>query len=150
MDRPTLTLGLAVLLLATLACGLGSGGLNRADADGSGRPAADWPWDDIPMYDGAHASSLKQWEDLSVDLEFESVEGRYYETPDEVDEVLAFYKAEMGRRGWTGGENAEAVNDFSSVRWQMAGADVVAIITISTDPEGNVRVMIVRADQPKD
>lgn len=64
--------------------------------------------------------------------------------------MLAFYKHQMPQRGWTGGENAEAVNAFSSVRWQKTGGETVAKGTISTDPDGNVRVMIVRAEQPKD
>ena len=102
------------------------------------------------MYDAADVDSVKAWEDLSVALEFGTVEGRYFETPDGVDDVLAFYKQQMPQRGWTGGENAEAVNDFSSVRWQKAGGETVAKMTMSTDPDGNGRVMTVRAEQPKD
>jgi len=85
-----------------------------------------------------------------VALRFEKVEGRYLEAPDRVGHVLDYYKEQMPQQGWTGGEDAEAVNDFSSVHWQKAGAETVAIITISTDPDGNVRVIIVGAEQPKD
>jgi hypothetical protein len=150
MGDRMLSLALTALLLATLACGLGGGEPGRDEARGGGRSPADWPWDDVPMYDGADLESVKEWEDLSVTLRFEKVEGRYLETPDRVGDVLDYYKEQMPQQGWTGGEDAEAVNDFSSVHWRKAGAERVATITISTDPDGNVRVMIVRADQPKD
>jgi len=103
----------------------------------------------VPICDGAYANSVKAWKDLSVGLASETAEGSCFETPDGVDEVQAFYKADVREHGWTGVENAENVHDFSSVRWQKIGAEPVAIVSISTDPVGDVPVMIVRADQPK-
>ena len=150
MKRRALWVTIAAVTLITLACGLGGGG-NTGGADGGGRgnPSADWPWDDVPLYTAADSASMTDWEDLGTEMKFENVEGRYFETPDTTQQVLDFYKAQMPRHGWTGGENAELVNDFSSVRWSKQGGDTLALITISTDPDGNVRVMAVRAEGEK-
>lgn len=151
MKRRTLFTIVAVLTMCALACGLTGGGKSDdAGESGGGTGSADWPWDDVPLYPAADETSIADWEDLSVDMAFEEVTGRYFETPDGTEDVLTFYKAEMPRKGWTGGENAELVNDFSSVHWKSEAGEAVAIITISTDPDGNVRVMAIRADKPKD
>jgi len=61
MGDRMLCLALAALLLATLDCGLGGGKSGRGEVRGGGRSRADWPWDDVPMYDGADLESVKEW-----------------------------------------------------------------------------------------
>lgn len=151
MKRRGLLVIVVFLSLMALACGLADG-LKRDDSveAGEGNGPANWPWDDMPLYAAADMGSLKDWDDVATAMRYDEVEGRYFETPDSVEDVHAFYKAEMANHGWTGGENATIVNDFSSVRWQKGDDGPLAIITISTDPDGNVRVMVVRAEKPKE
>lgn len=140
----------AIVALITLSCGLAGGGKPGGGDEGGGGPSADWPWDDVPVYPEADTSTLDTWEDAGTAMQFEKVEGRYFETPDSVEDVFNFYKAEMPKNGWSGGETSTVVNDFSSVHWKKGDGEAVAIITISTDPDGNVRVMAVRAEEPKE
>jgi hypothetical protein len=65
-----------------------------------GNGGGGFTWDDVPIYGGAD-----QVQEFNISIppeegEYSRVEWRYYETGDDIDDVIDFYKDKMPDNGW--------------------------------------------------
>lgn len=57
-------------------------------------------WNDMPIYPGADQIQKGSWSIPAEEGEYSKVEWRYYETGDDLDDVVDFYKDKMPDNGW--------------------------------------------------
>lgn len=57
-------------------------------------------WNDMPIYGGADQIQKGSWSIPADEGGYSEVEWRYYETGDDVEDVIAFYKDKMPDNGW--------------------------------------------------
>ena len=60
----------------------------------------DLTWNDMPIYGGADQIQKGSWSIPADEGGYSKVEWRYYETGDDVDDVIDFYKDKMPENGW--------------------------------------------------
>ncbi|HEY98519.1 MAG TPA: hypothetical protein G4O16_10125 [Dehalococcoidia bacterium] len=58
-------------------------------------------WNDMPVYGGADQIQRGTWSIPADEGDYSKVEWRYYETGDDLDDVVNFYKDKMPDNGWT-------------------------------------------------
>jgi hypothetical protein len=68
--------------------------------ESSGGNGGGFTWDDVPIYGGAD-----QIQEFNISIppeegEYSRVEWRYYETGDDIDDVVDFYRDKMPDKGW--------------------------------------------------
>jgi len=147
MRKPALLLLVLCVVLVALGCSP-----KKKPASGSktdGEPAADWPWGDIPEHPKSDHSTLVEWDEKVTALPYKQTDGRFFYVSCDLSDACEFYKSEMPNHGWTGGESNVPREDYSSVLWSHAEPDEKARITVSTNPDDEVRILIMRYTDPK-
>lgn len=66
----------------------------------SGNGGGGFTWDDVPIYGGADQIQEFNMSFAPDEGEYSKVEWRYYETGDDIDNVIDFYKDKMQDNGW--------------------------------------------------
>lgn len=69
----------------------------QAESSTSG---GDLSWSDVPVYSGAKQVQKGSWSIPPAEGDYSKVEWRYYETSDNVSNVVSFYKDKMPGKGW--------------------------------------------------
>jgi hypothetical protein len=58
-------------------------------------------WNDMPIYGGADQIQKGSWSIPAEEGDYSKVEWRYYETGDDVGDIVDFYKDKMPDNGWS-------------------------------------------------
>lgn len=57
-------------------------------------------WNDMPIYGGADQIQKGSWSIPADEGDYSKVEWRYYESGDDIDDIIDFYKDKMPDNGW--------------------------------------------------
>jgi hypothetical protein len=66
----------------------------------SGNGGGGLTWNDMPVYGGADQIQKGSWSIPADEGDYSKVEWRYYETGDDIGDVVDFYKDKMPDNGW--------------------------------------------------
>lgn len=112
---------------------------------GNGGNGGGFTWNDVPIYGGADQIQEFNMSFMPEEGEYSRVEWRYYETSDDIDDVIDFYKDKMPDNGWDETMWMDMMEVAYGMYMKNNEADA-AMVWLSSD-EGETQIALWRASE---